>query len=107
MPNYLGSQARLNNDVEYSRLGNFVEFPVDPGGDSPCCSFEKCMINKSNELNASRFQFDKLYSVVGPNSNSFAHRLILECGGRLGVPMSDVGQSGAYGIESPWNVPLP
>jgi len=108
VPNYLGSAATPNNDVQYSRAGKFDEFPVLPAGDSHCCSFERCVLSLANSLASSNFVIPQdTYSAIGPNSNSFAHRLILQCGGKLGVPLSEVGQDGAYGIESPWNVPLP
>ncbi len=90
-----------NNDVKYSELGRYDKYPVDPGAQCEDCDFEKCIIDLATKLAKEDFRITN-YDAFGPNSNSFAYRLILQCGGNLAVPLWDVNK--AIGIYLPWNI---
>jgi len=89
----------VNNDVQYSNAGDYDAYSVrspTPG----CCRFEKCVTDLARQLQTENFRISN-YSVLGPNCNSFAHRLVLQCGGRV---KGNPGQDLAYGWEAPWNI---
>ena len=63
-----------------------------------------CLCDAESNIEARTSGSNTTASVQGPNSNSFAYRLILQCGGGLGVPLGDVLSSGVSGIGLPWNI---
>jgi hypothetical protein len=78
-----GSPA--NNDTVYSASGQYRNIGVSPSGtdnDCPSCKFEKCILSKAWTLRASGYVM-KNYRIWGPNSNSFARRLVESCGGQV------------------------
>lgn len=91
-----------NNDTEYSNAGDYKPFSTKGPASSSCsnCNFENCVSNIARQLQASNFRIQN-YSVIGPNSNSFAHRLVIQCGGSV---VGDPGPTGAYGWYAPWNI---
>jgi RHS repeat-associated protein len=73
-----------NNDASYSRSGNYQQALIPPKGPNGCCGFEKCFLRKAHELAGQRMVN---YHFYGPNSNSFARRLIDDCGGQAPEPL--------------------
>jgi RHS repeat-associated protein len=73
-----------NNDTVYSDTDRFRKVGKDQGNDSECpsCQLEKCILSKAWQLRDSNYRI-KDYSIFGPNSNSFARRLVESCGGKI------------------------
>jgi hypothetical protein len=66
--------------------------------DCPECRFEQCVIDTARKLKNSNYRMSN-YSIWGPNSNSFARRLVEVCGGSVsgnGPPTgwSDISEVG-------------
>ena len=89
-----------NADVRNTRSGNFDQYRAQPPRDSDNCNceFEKCVVDLAKRFAQENYTITNYNAALGPNSNSFAHRLILECGGRIpGRPPR------APGWSTPWN----
>jgi len=92
-----------NNDVQEARnWKNIHRFPVTPC--SPGCPLEHCVVNLANKLISTGWTLPNYSAALGPNSNSFANRLVLQCGGKVG---GNPGQQGAAGWSTPWNIQIP
>jgi len=80
-----------NADVQASLSGNFDQYRVTDQN-SGCCEMERCINALARRLDASSWSLGETYnSALGPNSNAVAHRLILECGGRVDRPLGAPG----------------
>ena len=91
-----------NNDTAYSASGEYRNISVSPSGsdnDCPSCKFEKCILSKASTLRAAGYVM-KGYSMFGPNSNSFARRLVESCGGQVSGdgPLTGWGDAGSVGF---------
>ena len=74
-----------NNDTIYTDRGQYRSIGVSPSGSDnncPSCEFEKCILSKAAALRGANFRISN-YSIWGPNSNSFARRLVESCGGQV------------------------
>lgn len=76
-------------DTVYSNAGAYRSLRVFPpasewpvGDNCPSCKFEKCVIENAKALDDAGYRMTN-YSIWGPNSNSFARRLIEKCGGSV------------------------
>lgn len=103
---YLGQNVGLqvaiggisNVDVATTKSGDFDQYPVKNKGTNCDCEIEKCLSQLAKPLHGKKLSVYNEY--WGPNSNSVAHRLILECGGKVAKPHK------APGWDTPWNANL-
>lgn len=77
------------NDAVYSYVDRYRSVPVIPpasewnkGCHGPTCEFEQCIVDDANKLDEEKYRMSG-YSIFGPNSNSYARRLIEKCGGTV------------------------
>jgi RHS repeat-associated protein len=57
------------------------------GAPCPTCEFEQCIIDEAKRLQDSNYYMSNYDAIRGPNSNSFAKRLVEKCGGAIrGTP---------------------
>lgn len=71
-------------DERYSNAGQYRSLLVFPPGDEwkcPTCKFEQCIVNEFQRLKDSNYSMSNYSAFRGPNSNSFARRLVEKCGG--------------------------
>lgn len=92
-----------NNDTAYSASGEYRNVSVSPSGsdnDCPSCKFEKCILSKASTLKAAGYVMRGYDPVFGPNSNSFARRLVESCGGQVtgDGPLTGWGGAGNVGF---------
>lgn len=81
-------------DSKYSNIGAYRPMTVFPpasewkdGQPCPTCEFEQCILNEAIDLQASNYHMSNYDAIRGPNSNSFAKRLVEKCGGVIrGTP---------------------
>jgi len=82
--------GKPNNDTQYSRELRYRTIPVTPppdnSGDCLGCKFEKCVDTFARVLQATGYTMPNYSAVLGPNSNTFARRLVEECGASVGGP---------------------
>jgi RHS repeat-associated protein len=75
-----------NNDTIYSAEGRYRSLPVRDlrNADEPCptCRIERCILGTAQALQNHDYRIPD-YSIWGPNSNSFARRIVEGCGGQV------------------------
>ena len=98
---FTGNPPYTINEWPYpSGLQGYTEtWPVAIDGKE--CDFTKC-VRAYNKLFSTGFtgqatQYVPAYSVLGPNSNTYAARLIEICGGLGALPPGAIGAPGAFG----------
>ena len=83
-------------EVVCPKAGIPTTIPVKNKEPNCDCQIEKCLAKLAQSLSGKKLS---TYSAAfGPNSNSVANRLIIECGGKVAKPEK------ATGWETPWNV---
>jgi hypothetical protein len=85
-----------DTDAFYSRVEAYRSLLVFPpasewkqkdGDPCPTCEFEQCIIDEAKRLRDSNYHMRNYDAIHGPNSNSFAKRLVERCGGVIvGTP---------------------
>ena len=81
-------------DRGYSNIEGHRTMTIFPPGSEwkdgkpcPTCEFEQCILNEAIDLQASNYHMGNYDAIRGPNSNSFAKRLVEKCGGVIrGAP---------------------
>jgi RHS repeat-associated protein len=81
-------------DWKYSNIQGYRSLTVIPPGSEwkdgkpcPTCDFEQCIVNEAQRLRDSNYHMGNYDAIRGPNSNSFARRLVEKCGGLIrGAP---------------------
>ena len=74
-----------NSDDGYSEAGVYRTLNVIPSSEGNCetCKFEKCVPGEARLLQVQNYTIRGYNPLFGPNSNSFARRLIEFCRGRV------------------------
>ena len=79
-----------NSDTIFSSLGRYRTIAVtdSSGGTGNCpsfdaCKLESCVVNTASLLMHDGYRMGNYSAILGPNSNSFARRLVEGCGGRF------------------------
>ena len=70
--------AQVSEVRAYRSLNVFP--PASEMGPCHTCDFEQCLVDSAKSLRDSNHRISN-YSIWGPNSNSFARRLVEKCGG--------------------------
>ena len=78
-------------DSRYSSIEGYRSLMVFPPGSEwgscPTCEFEQCIVDEAKRLQDSNYHMGNYDAIRGPNSNSFARRLVEKCGGTIrGTP---------------------
>ena len=81
-------KSARENDAVYSYIERYRTVPVipPPSAWKPCgasCEFEKCVADSAADLDRQGYYMNNYDAVKGPNSNSYARRLIEKCGGTV------------------------
>lgn len=81
--------GKPNNDTIYSDEGRYRNLDVNEptSFDCPHCKFEQCVYGFAKGLQQGGYtmvNYGTLGPFLGPNSNSFARRLVERCGGYVG-----------------------
>jgi RHS repeat-associated protein len=84
-------------DAEYDAAREYDQYPVRPREPQCHCEMERCLLDLARSL-VGGWRIEDYSSILGPNSNAFAHRLIRECGGIPPTPPD------APGWWTPWNI---
>jgi len=88
-----------NNDTVYSNMKEYRVISVTaPATGCDHCKFEKCVVDSAKFLSRKSYAMTNYDPILGPNSNSFARRLVEMCEGSVGSPGPLTGWNSASSV---------